>query len=133
MYCSRCGQPVKPEQRYCSCGQFTAGAGATSTPPTNPASPAESAAQASGGDSDLPEAFYQRLETQVTQQVTESGKTNFRQGLIIGLGFLLAFLLLETAIDALTLARAALFGLASLAVVILLAANLIWLAKRWLS
>ena len=131
MFCSRCGQPVQPGQRHCSCGQFTAGSGVTATPPTNPAA-APGSPPPRPPDSDLPEAFYQRLETQVSHQVSESGKTNFRQGLIIGLGFLLAFLLLETAIDALTLARATLFGLSSLAVVILLAANLIWLAKRWL-
>ena len=133
MYCSRCGQSVQPNQRNCpSCGQFLAGAGIAAAPPSNPVDPAAARQQAQAAGADLPEEFYQRLETQVSQQVTESGKTNFRQGLLIGLGFLLAFLLLETAIDAITLARQALFGFSALAVVLLLAVNLTWLAKRWL-
>ena len=45
---------------------------------------------------DLPSSeFYTRLES----QVEKSSKDSFRRGLLIGLGFLLLFLLLETALD----------------------------------
>ena len=43
----------------------------------------------------MPSEFYTRLEN----QVEKTGKDNFRRGLLIGLGFLALFLLLETILD----------------------------------
>ena len=77
----------------------------------------------------MPQEFYDRLET----QVTKTGKDNFRKGLAIGLGFLLAFLVVETSMDALVLSRNLVVGIAMLTLAALLVINLIFLAKRWFS
>ena len=131
MFCSRCGAPIQPGQLHCSCGQFTGGASATAAQPTNPSVPQGQPPAPPPGQSDLPEAFYQRLQSQVTEQVTESGRDNFKKGLALGLAFLLAFLLLETAMDALTFARSTAIGLGILTVAALIIINGIYLGKRW--
>ena len=66
---------------------------------------------------DLPASeLYTRIESQVEQ----SSKDSFRRGLLIGLGFLLIFLILETGLDT-VLATRATFDL-FFAVVLLVAA-----------
>ncbi len=117
MFCSRCGASVVPGQRYCSCGEFLP-AGAQAQPPNPP--PA---------NLDMPQEFYNRLETRVTQ----TGKDNFRKGLTIGLGFLLAFLVLETSMDTLVISRVLIIGIALLVLAVLLVVNLLFLYKRWFS
>jgi hypothetical protein len=77
----------------------------------------------------MPQEFYNRLET----QVTKTGKDNFRKGLAIGLGFLLAFLVLEAAMDALVISRILVVGIAMVTLATLLVINLIFLSKRWFS
>ena len=117
MFCNRCGAAILPGQRYCPCGQFF-----PATDPTrNPSNPS--------GNLDMPQEFYNRLET----QVTKTGKDNFRKGLAIGLGFLLAFLVLEAAMDALVISRILVVGIAMVTLAILLVINLIFLSKRWFS
>ena len=51
-------------------------------------------------------AFYTRLEN----QVEKGSEDNFRRGLLIGLGFLLLFLLLETITDTVFIAWELVFG-----------------------
>lgn len=77
----------------------------------------------------MPQEFYNRLET----QVTKTGKDNFRKGLAIGLGFLLASLVLEAAMDALVISRILVVGIAMVTLATLLVINLIFLSKRWFS
>ena len=56
---------------------------------------------------DLPASeFYTRLEN----QVEKSSRDNFRRGLLIGLGFLFLFLLLETIMDTVFIARELFLG-----------------------
>ena len=56
---------------------------------------------------DLPASeFYTRLEN----QVEKSSRDNFRRGLLIGLGFLFLFLLLETIMDTVFIAPGTLSG-----------------------
>ena len=73
MNCPQCGTPVQPGQRRCSCGQYLPRATHT----------------------DMPSDFYSRIENQVQR----TGKDNFRRGLLMGLGFLALFLVLEAAIE----------------------------------
>ena len=82
MFCSRCGAAVVQGQRYCSCGQFQPAGSASQTSNPPPA------------NADMPQEFYTRIESEVTR----TGKDNFRKGLAIGLGFLLAFLILMNAV-----------------------------------
>ena len=73
----------------------------------------------------MPSEFYTRLEN----QVEKSGKENFRRGLLIGLGFLALFLLLETIMDTVFIARTIFLGGILLAAAVLIAFNL-WLLVR---
>ena len=73
----------------------------------------------------MPSEFYSRLE----DQVEKSGRDNFRRGLLLGLGFLALFLVLETAVDTSNFAGPLLIFLAFLAMVGLSGLN-IWLFMR---
>ena len=92
MNCPQCGAVVEIGQTHCSCGQYL--------PRVTP-------------DTDMPSEFYTRIEN----QVEKSGKDNFRRGLLLGLGFLALFLLLETAVDTSDFAGPLLILLAFLAMV----------------
>ena len=74
---------------------------------------------------DMPSEFYDRLEN----QVVKSGKDNFRRGLLLGMGFLALFLLLETAVDVSSFAGPILIIMAFLGMVGLSGLN-IWLYIR---
>ena len=104
MNCPSCGTVVEATQTHCSCGQYL--------PRIRP-------------DMDMPSEFYTRLEN----QVEKTGKENFRRGLLIGLGFLALFLLLETIMDTVFIAREIFLGGILLAAAALIAFNL-WLLVR---
>ena len=104
MNCPQCGAQVEAGWAHCSCGQYL--------PRNRP-------------DTDMPSEFYSRLE----DQVEKSGKDNFRRGLLLGLGFLALFLLLETAVDTSDYAGPLLIFLALVAIVGLSTFN-IWLFVR---
>lgn len=106
MNCPRCGAVVEAGQTHCACGQYL--------PRIRP-------------DTDLPSEFYSRLEN----QVEKSGKDNFRRGLLIGVGFLALFLLLETIMDAVFLSREIFMGGVLLAAAALIAFNLWQLVRRF--
>ena len=117
MFCSRCGASVVPGQRYCSAGSSYRLGHRHSLP--TPLRPIWICRRSS----------TTRLETRVTQ----TGKDNFRKGLTIGLGFLLAFLVLETSMDTLVISRVLIIGIALLVLAVLLVVNLLFLYKRWFS
>ena len=79
---------------------------------------------------DLPASeFYTRLEN----QVEKSSRDNFRRGLFIGLGFLLLFLLLETIMDTVFIARDYFFlGIVLMAAAAAIAFNLWQLVRKLL-
>ncbi len=104
MNCPRCGAPVNAGQAHCACGQYL--------PRVSP-------------DTDLPAAFYNRIERQVAQ----SGKDNFRRGLLLGLGFLALFLFLEMLVDRSSFAQSLLVILSFAAMLGLSGFN-IWLFIR---
>ena len=104
MNCPSCGAVVEATQTHCSCGQYL--------PRVRP-------------DTDMPSEFYTRIES----QVEKTGKDNFRRGLLLGLGFLALFLVLETAVDTSDFAGPLLIFLAFLAMVGLSGFN-IWLFIR---
>ena len=104
MNCPRCGAVVEANWTHCTCGQYL--------PRVRP-------------EMDLPSEFYQRIET----QVEKSGKDNFRRGLLLGLGFLALFLLLETIMDTVFIARGLFIGVVMLAAAVVLGINL-WLLVR---
>ena len=114
MNCPRCGATVQTGQTWCSCGQYVATLQAGASPP-NPSNPS----------SDL----YDRIE----DKVERSSKDNFRRGLLIGLGFLALFLLLETIMDTVFIARNMFIGLALLAAAGILGLNLWMLFRKYFS
>ena len=78
---------------------------------------------------DLPASeFYTRLET----QVEKSSKDNFRSGLFIGIGFLFLFLLLETIMDTVFIARNFFLGAVLIAAAAAIAFNLWQLVRKLL-
>ena len=111
MNCPRCGAAVQTGQTWCTCGQYVAALQPGSGPPSPP--------------SDL----YDRIE----DKVERTGKDNFRRGLLIGLGFLALFLLLETIMDTVFIARSMFVGLALLAAAGILGVNLWMLFRRYFS
>lgn len=64
--------------------------------------------------------FYARLES----RVEKSSRDNFRQGLLIGLGFLAIFLLLETVMDTVFIAREFSIGTVLLIAAVAIAFNI---------
>ena len=106
MNCPSCGAVVEVGATHCSCGQYL--------PRPRP-------------DTDLPSEFYTRLES----QVEKSGKDNFRRGLLIGVGFLALFLLLETIMDTIFIARQIFLGGILLAAAALIALNLWMLVRKY--
>ncbi len=96
------------EQTHCTCGQYL--------PRVRP-------------DTDMPSEFYRRLET----QVEKSGKDNFRRGLLIGLGFLALFLVLETIMDTVFIARSMLMGGILLAAATVVGIYLFQLVRKFLT
>ena len=72
--------------------------------------------------------FYTRLEN----QVEKSSKDNFRRGLLIGLGFLLLFLLLETIMDTVFIARELFLGAILIVAAAAIAFNLWQLVRKFL-
>ena len=107
MNCPQCGAAIEAGQTHCACGQYLSRA---------------------RPDLDMPSEFYTRLEN----QVEKSGKENFRRGLLIGLGFLALFLLLETIMDAVFLSRQIFLGGILLAAAALIAFNLWLLVRKYL-
>ena len=99
MNCPQCGTQVQPGQRRCACGQYL--------PRTSP-------------QTDTPSEFYSRMENQVER----SAKDNFRRGLLMGLGFLALFLLLEAAAETTLLGSAMLIGLTYVSVLGLTGTNI---------
>ena len=95
--CPKCGLPVTQGQTNCTCGQFIPPGMGTSSGPTM----------------EMPPEFYQRLES----QQEKIGKDNFRRGLLLGIGFLALFLVLETAMDMIFIARQFMWGAVILAAV----------------
>ncbi len=82
-----------------------------------------------GQYADLPARdFYTRLEN----QVEKSSKDNFRRGLLIGLGFLLLFLLLETIMDTVFIARELFLGAILIVAAAAIAFNLWQLVRKFL-
>ncbi len=78
---------------------------------------------------DLPASeFYSRLE----DQVEKSSKDNFRRGLLIGLGFLALFLLLETIMDTVFIAREFFIGTVLLVAAVAIAFNIWQLVRKFL-
>ena len=78
---------------------------------------------------DLPAGeFYARLE----KQVEKSSRDNFRRGLLIGLGFLALFLLLETIMDTVFIARQLFIGTVLLVAAAIIAFNLWKLVRKFL-
>ncbi len=75
----------------------------------------------------MPSEFYTRLES----QVEKSGKDNFRRGLLIGVGFLALFLLLETIMDTIFIGRQIFLGGILLAAAALIALNLWMLVRKY--
>ena len=72
--------------------------------------------------------FYTRLEN----QVEKSSKDNFRRGLLIGLGFLFLFLLLETIMDTVFIARELFLGAILIVAAAAIAFNLWQLVRKFL-
>ena len=72
--------------------------------------------------------FYTRLEN----RVEESSKDNFRKGLFIGLGFLALFLLLETIMDTVFIARELFLGTVLIIAAAAIAFNLWQLVRKFL-
>ena len=82
-----------------------------------------------GQYADLPASdFYTRLEN----QVEKSSKDNFRQGLLIGLGFLFLFLLLETIMDTVFIALEFFLGTILIVAAAAIAFNLWQLVRKFL-
>ena len=78
---------------------------------------------------DMPASdFYTRLEN----QVEKSSKDNFRRGLLIGLGFLLLFLLLETIMDTVFIARELFLGAILIVAATTIGFNLWQLVRKFL-
>lgn len=78
---------------------------------------------------DLPASeFYTRLEN----QVEKSSRDSFRRGLLIGLGFLFLFLLLETIMDTVFIARNFFLGTVLVAAAVAIAFNLWQLVRKLL-
>ncbi len=108
MNCPRCGAVVQPGQARCSCGRYLA---------------------MTQSNVDIPNEFYDRIE----DQVEKTGKENFRRGLLIGLGFLALFLLLETIMDTVFIARNFFIGAVLLAAAGLIGFNLWQLVRKYLT
>ena len=72
--------------------------------------------------------LFDRIEGQVVQ----STKDNFRRGLLIGLGFLLLFLLLETIMDTVFIAREVFLGGILIVAAAAIAFNLWQLVRKFL-
>ena len=106
MNCPQCGATVEVGQTHCSCGQYL--------PRVRP-------------DTDMPSEFYRRLEN----QVEKSGKDNFRRGLLLGLGFLALFLVLETVMDTIFIARSILMGGILLGAAAIVAVYLFTLVRKF--
>ncbi|MCY4580844.1 MAG: hypothetical protein OXD31_17590 [Chloroflexi bacterium] len=78
---------------------------------------------------DLPaREFYTRLEN----QVEKSSRDNFRRGLLVGLGFLALFLLLETIMDTVFIAREFFIGTVLLVAAVAIAFNIWQLVRKFL-
>ena len=78
---------------------------------------------------DLPASeFYTRLEN----QVEKSSRDNFRRGLLVGLGFLALFLLLETIMDTVFIAREFFIGTVLLVAAVAIAFNIWQLVRKFL-
>ena len=72
--------------------------------------------------------FYARLEN----RVEKSSRDNFRRGLLIGLGFLALFLLLETIMDTVFIARELFIGAVLLVAAVAIAFNIWQLVRKFL-
>jgi hypothetical protein len=73
----------------------------------------------------MPSDFYARIERRVEQ----SGKNNFRRGLLIGLGCLVLFLFLEKIMDTVFIGQEVDIGIVFAAVAAIIGVN-IWLLVR---
>ena len=104
MNCPQCGAPVVAGQTHCSCGQYL--------PRMSP-------------ETDLPSEFYTRIERRAEQ----SGKSNFRRGLLVGLGCLALFLFLEMTMDTVFIGQEVGIGFVFAVMAAIIGVN-IWLLIR---
>ena len=107
MNCPRCGAPVVAGQTHCACGQYL--------PRVNQ-------------ETDMPSEFYARIERRVEQ----SGKNNFRRGLLIGLGCLALFLFLELIMDTVFIGQEIDIGIGFALVAAIIGVNIWLLVRRYL-
>ena len=107
MNCPRCGASVAIGQTHCPCGQYL--------PRVSP-------------ETDMPPEFYARIERRSEQ----TGRANFRRGLLIGLGCLALFLFLELIMDTLFISHAYGVGVGFLIVAAIVGVNIWLLVRRYL-